>query len=97
MDALSKTTIIIKTFQPPACLDRAIRSIRKYYPKVHIIVADDGFEPALRNDVEYIRLPTDVGVSAGRNALLERVKTPYFLLTDDDVEFRPQTKIEKLA
>ncbi len=97
MDPLSKTTVIIKTFQRPESLDRAIRSIRRYYPKLHIIVADDGFKPALRTDVEYVRLPTDVGISTGRNALLDRVTTPYYLLIDDDVEFRPQTKIEKLA
>ena len=43
------------------------------------------------------RLEPDVGLSAGRNALLSRVQTPYFLLLDDDFEFTAETKIEKLA
>jgi hypothetical protein len=36
-----------------------------------------------------IRLPYDVGLSAGRNAALEHVTTPYFVLLDDDFVFHP--------
>jgi GT2 family glycosyltransferase len=94
---LTQTTAIIKTFQRPKCLNRLIRSILRYYPDLQIMVGDDGFQPTPRSDVGYIRLPVDIGLSAGRNALLERVQTPYFLLLDDDVEFHNQTKIEKLV
>lgn len=97
MEPLAQTTAIIKTFQRPQCLDRLIRSIRTYYPELRIIVGDDGFEPSLRSDVEYVRLPVDIGTSAGRNALLERVTTPFYLLLDDDVEFRAETDVRKLA
>jgi GT2 family glycosyltransferase len=93
---LSQTTAIIKTFQRPKDLDRLIRSIRRYYPKLQILVGDDGFEPSPRSDVGYLRLPEDIGLSAGRNALLEHVQTPYFLLLDDDFEFFRKTKIDKL-
>jgi GT2 family glycosyltransferase len=93
---LSQTTAIIKTFQRPECLNRLIRSIRTYYPDLRILVGDDGFEPSPCTDVEYIRLPEDIGVSAGRAALLKRVKTPYFMLLDDDVEFYRRTTIEHL-
>jgi glycosyltransferase involved in cell wall biosynthesis len=94
---LSQTTAIIKTFQRPKDLDRLICSIRRYIPKLQILVGDDGFQPSPRSDVGYIRLPEDIGLSAGRNALLERVQTPYFLLLDDDWEFFRNTKIEKLT
>jgi len=94
---LSQTTVLIKTFQRPKDLDRLIRSLRRYYPELQILVGDDGFQPSPRSDVGYIRLPEDIGVSAGRNALLERVKTPYFLMLDDDLEFFRKTKIEKLT
>jgi len=94
---LSQTTAIIKTFQRPKDLDRLIHSIHRYYPELQILVGDDGFQPSPRSDVGYIRLPEDIGVSAGRNALLERVQTPYFLLLDDDLEFFRKTKIGKLA
>lgn len=95
-DAMSDLTAIIKTFERPTCLDRLIRSIRTYYPTLRIIVADDGYNPTPREDVDYLRLPPDVGVSAGRNALLEQVRTPYFLLLDDDLRFTEQTQIERL-
>ena len=93
---LSQTTAIIKTFQRPECLHRLVRSIRKYYPELRVLVGDDGFEPSPCEGAEYIRLPVDIGISAGRNALLEQVKTPYFLLLDDDVEFYRSTTIEHL-
>ncbi len=93
---LSQTTAVIKTFQRPKDLDRLIRSIRRYYPELQILVGDDGFEPSPRSDVGYLRLPEDIGLSAGRNALLDNVQTPYFLLLDDDFEFIRKTKIEKL-
>ena len=95
-DSLADLTAIIKTFERPACLDRLIRSIRAFYPRLRIIVADDGFIPTPREDVDYLRLPPDVGISAGRNALLEQVCTPYFLLLDDDLKFTEQTQVERL-
>lgn len=95
-DSLSDVTAIIKTFERPACLDRLIRSIRRFYPRLRIIVADDGFQPSPRADVDYVRLPPDVGLSAGRNALLAQVRTPYFLLLDDDLKFTHETQIEQL-
>jgi GT2 family glycosyltransferase len=97
MNPLSKTTAIIKTFQRPNDLDRLIRSIRRFYPGLPILVGDDGLVPSPRSDVGYIRLPQDIGVSAGRNALLERIETPYFVLLEDDFEFCRRTNIEKLA
>jgi glycosyltransferase involved in cell wall biosynthesis len=96
MDDLSQLTAIIKTFHRPRALDRLIRSIRRYYPQLSISVADDGITPSPRNDVDYLRLPPDVGLSAGRNALLRHIGTPYFLLLDDDLEFCSQTRIEHL-
>jgi glycosyltransferase involved in cell wall biosynthesis len=89
-------TVIIKTFERPRSLRRLVRSILKFYPAIHIIVADDSFQPTPLVEVEYIRLPPDSGVSAGRNAALEPVKTPYFLLVDDDNEFSRDTRIETL-
>ena len=93
---LSQVTAIIKTFERPDALDRLILSIRRYYPHLKILVGDDSYTPYPRYDVEYVRMPADVGVSAGRNALLSRVATPYFLQLDDDFEFTRHTKIEQL-
>lgn len=93
---LSQVTAIIKTFHRPRSLDRLIRSIRRFYPKLAIAVADDGFTPTPKRDVDYLRLATDVGLSAGRNALIRHIRTPYFLLLDDDLEFTRETRIERL-
>ena len=36
-----KVTIIIKTFRRHGCLQRLVKSIRKYHPNISIIIADD--------------------------------------------------------
>ncbi len=89
-------TAIVKTFERPRSLDRLVRSIRRRYPRLRVIVGDDSMTPYPRTDVDYVRLPVDIGVAAGRNALLELVQTPYFLTLDDDFAFTAQTQIELL-
>ena len=93
---LSQVTAVIKTFERPKCLDRLVRSLHRHYPQMPILVGDDSFNPRPRRDVDYVKLPSDMGLSAGRNALLARVRTPYFLLLDDDLEIRRTTSLEKL-
>jgi GT2 family glycosyltransferase len=93
----SQVTAIVKTFERPRSLDRLVRSIRRYYPRLRVIVGDDSITAYPRNDVDYVRLPVDVGVAAGRNAILELVDTPYFLTLDDDIAFTLQTRIERLV
>jgi len=89
-----KVTIIVKTFERPDYLERLIKSIKKYYPTITIMVADDSEQPKIRTDVEYYPLPFDVGVSAGRNFLVSKVKTKYFITVDDDLVFDSKTKLE---
>ena len=96
-ESLKNVTAIIKTFERPESLDNLIRSIRPFYPDLQIIVADDSLNPQPRSDVRYLPLDHDVGLSAGRNALLASVETPYFLLLDDDLEFTKDTRIERLT
>jgi GT2 family glycosyltransferase len=91
-----EVTAIVKTFERPKQLRRLVRSIKRFFPRLHIIVADDSFQPASVDGVELIRLAPDSGISAGRNAMLERVRTPYFLLLDDDTQFTHQTRIDRL-
>ncbi len=93
---LSELTAIIKTFERPQCVAKLVRSIRRFYPELKIIVGDDSLEATPIADAEYLRLPNDCGISAGRNALLAQVRTPYFLLLDDDTEFTAATRIERL-
>ena len=95
--ALQDVTAVVKTFERPYCLDRLLASLRRFYQDMPVIVLDDGFVPSIRNDVRYIRTEPDIGLSAGRNRLVEAVETPYFLLLDDDLVFTEASKVERLA
>jgi glycosyltransferase involved in cell wall biosynthesis len=98
-------TIGIKTFFRRPCLRRCIASIRKFYPSIQIIVADDSPKDIQTKNVKefgrlpgvkILGLPFDVGLSAGRNAIVKACDTKYLQIIDDDTIFRNKTKIEIL-
>lgn len=93
---MKNVTAIIKTFERPAAVRRLVESIRRYYPDMRIIVGDDSKEPQEVPDAELLALPFDIGLSAGRNRLVDAVETEYTLLLDDDFVFEPGTRIELL-
>lgn len=93
MLGVGQLTAVIKTFERPRELRRLVRSIKRLYPDVAIVVADDSRRPSIIDGVETIHLPFSSGVSAGRNAALRCVKTPYFLLLDDDFVFTRETRL----
>ena len=86
-------TAIIKTFERPEILKRLVKSIRKMYPKMRVIVVDDSREAVKLEDVETIVMSYDSGVSAGRREALKHVKTPYLMLLDDDFIFNRHTQV----
>ena len=90
----SSLTAIIKTFERPHILKRLIDSLLRFYPHMKVIVADDSRQPFHDERVKVISLPYDSGVSAGRQAALEAVTTPYVLVLDDDFIFYAQTRLE---
>jgi (N-acetylneuraminyl)-galactosylglucosylceramide N-acetylgalactosaminyltransferase len=92
---LDNVTVIIKTFERPRSLNNLIVSIRKYYPAIKIIVADDSKAPKIRDDVDYHILPFDSGAGKGRNYLVDQVTTKYFVTLDDDFIFTRQTRLER--
>lgn len=77
-------TAIIKTFERPRLLRRLVRSLQRHYPELPIIVADDSRDPSDLPGVETVALPFDSGVSAGRQAALDLVRTRYTWNLDDD-------------
>lgn len=96
-----EVTIIIKTFERPKALRKLLLSINKYYSKekISILIADDSRETfeidfKTKHDITIYKLPFDSGVSSGRNFLLEKVSTEYFITLDDDFLFCAKTKIE---
>ena len=97
-------TIGIKTFLRPHCLKECIKSIRKYYTRIPIYVADDSTDDVKLlnkkiisefNDdaITLFDMPYDSGLSAGRNELVRHTKTPYFLVLDDARQFTNKTDI----
>lgn len=92
-------TIATKTFLRYNKLQDLIDSIRKYYPTVTIIIADDSEKPQKVEGpfIEQYIMPFGKGWFAGRNLAISQVSTKYVLWVDDDFIFCPQTKIEKLV
>ncbi|XP_057570086.1 beta-1,4 N-acetylgalactosaminyltransferase 2 [Hippopotamus amphibius kiboko] len=92
-------TIATKTFLRPHKFMTMLQSIRKYYPDLTVIVADDSKKPLKINDshVEYYTMPFGKGWFAGRNLAISQVTTKYVLWVDDDFLFNNKTKIEVLV
>ena len=94
---LSQLTAIIPASNRQKSLNRLIRSVKKSYPELKLMVADDSQEALKCGDATGLRLPAGAGRSAACNAMLARLRTPYFLLLDDCCEFSKETRIESLA
>lgn len=90
---LDDLTAIIKTFERPSRCQSLVASIRALHPRLRIIVVDDSRTATDFGDVDYVRLPFDSGVSAGRQAALDRVETPYLVSLDDDHLFYHRTRL----
>jgi glycosyltransferase involved in cell wall biosynthesis len=90
-----RLTIVIKTFERPRTLERLVHSIRRLYPTIPIVVVDDSRMPRELPSVETVMLPFDQGVSIGRQAGLDRVRTPYVMIVDDDFVFFSATRLDR--
>jgi glycosyltransferase involved in cell wall biosynthesis len=90
---LDEITAVIKTFERPKKLAGLVKSIKRLYPTLKIIVIDDSKQPRQLAGVETIILPYDSGVSAGRNAGLSAVTTKYMMCLDDDFVFNRHTEL----
>lgn len=93
-------TVVIKTFERPDMVSRAVASLRSIHPTLPVIVADDSSEPLTFQEdpnTAVIQLPFDSGISYGRNRAIEMVNTPYYLLIDDDHCFAKDCNLEALV
>ncbi|KAH0629021.1 hypothetical protein JD844_010758 [Phrynosoma platyrhinos] len=92
-------TIATKTFLRYDKLRTLIDSIRKFYPTVTIIIADDSkdTEHVQGPHIEQYFMPFGKGWFAGRNLAISQVTTKYVLWVDDDFIFTSRTKVEKLV
>lgn len=101
LDSLKEVTILIKTLEREAHLTQLLFSIKKYGFKGPIIIADDSLIPygsRIKStfkdlNILYLELPFDTGTAEGRNIMLEKVQTPFFLLLDDDFVLDRRSRI----
>lgn len=98
---MNNFTIIIKTLERQKSLYILLKSIYRFYPTAKVLVADDGVNPNFEKfenkykdkNIVFYKIEKDSGLSYGRNFLLDKVKTKYFVLCDDDFVFDKKTKI----
>lgn len=91
-----ETTVGIKTFERQFCLDECINSFNARYPRANLVVADDSKEPVDREDCTVYKMSYDSGLSAGRNLLVSKAETEYFLNVDDDIILTDETNIQEM-
>ncbi|XP_056609770.1 beta-1,4 N-acetylgalactosaminyltransferase 2-like isoform X2 [Triplophysa dalaica] len=98
-DINSLVTIATKTFLRYKQLHVLLKSIRRVYPKIKIIIADDSLKPeSISGDnIEQYIMPPAQGWFAGRNLAVSQVATKYFLWVDDDFEFLDENRIESFV
>jgi GT2 family glycosyltransferase len=93
-------TVVVKTFQRPDALQRLLASIRRFYPGIAVVVADDSeqpLDPVPDGVTCYRHFPFDsLGVSAGRNAAIREVETEFVLVCDDDMVLGRKTDVGKM-
>ncbi len=103
-----QVTFCIKTIHRPQCCAALVRSIHDHYgdqrPTIHVL--DDG-KPELRFSAScpdeaamvdrLIETEYDIGLSAGRNRLLELGDSPIVVFTDDDHLVTENTRLPELV
>lgn len=86
-------TILIKSMDRQKCLQTLVSTIRGYHPDIPIYIADDGIQKTTVMNVTNVKqfyMPTDSGLSAGRNLLISQTTSTHVLLLDDDFSWRPE-------
>jgi len=92
----SRLTAIVHTCDRPKSAHRLIRSLGWLHPQLRLQVADDSRQPQAAAGADMVKVAPGIGVGACRNALLSRVRTPYFLLLEDDLELTRHSGVEHL-
>jgi len=100
---INKVTALIVSFYRPEYLEVCLSSIRETYPDINIIVGDNGkgndgkVEMCKKYNAEYLKLPFDSGICVGRNMIMDKIKTPYVLVGDDDFKYDDRAVVEKMV
>lgn len=100
---MKQVTAIVISFLRPAYTVACIRSLRKTYPDIKIIVGDNGGDDGSvyfaceEVGAKLISLPFDSGVCVARNELLKHVETRYVLVGDDDFKYDENARVDSMT
>lgn len=89
-------TAVVTTYESHEVAKQCIESIRKHYPDMRVVVADNSKNPKRIEGSLLVKLPEDAGLSASRNAGVLHVNTPYVFLTDDDQHVEDGESLKKM-
>jgi len=92
----SQLTAVVSSSNRPKSLHRLVQSLRSQLPEVKVLVADASTERRASKHFDQVKVPPGAGRASGCNAMLSRVRTPYFLLLDDRVELGRETQVARL-
>lgn len=106
-DVESRCQVIVTSFMRFDYLDRFVKSVRRKYPNIPILIADysvkDGERlppeaEAIRNTpgVDWRQLPFDTCLAVSRNYLVQNATSEFVLLCEDDFTFEDFTRIERM-
>jgi len=99
---MNNLTAILISFLRPEYTKECIKSLRRMYPDIHILVGDNaGHNEDLEScaweyGARYFSLPFDSGVCFARNRLMELVRTDYVLVGDDDFYYTETAKVPEM-
>lgn len=99
---MENLTAILITFLRPGYTRACIESLRLQYPKIKIIVAENGkYSRSMqsfcrKNNASYIMMPYDSGVCVARNELVRNVDTDYVLVGDDDFFYTETAMVDRM-
>lgn len=92
-------TFIYKSFNRQKQAIRLYHCIKSYYPKAHVVIADDSEEPLnitdLRDGDIIIHMPFNSGLSKGLAEALDHVETPFAMRLDDDMLLTPSSNVHE--
>ena len=93
-------TILVKTYEREESLNRLVASIRRFYPRIPVIVVDDSaapLDPKPEGVTRYVHEAHDsLGLAGGRNLGLRLVETEYVVVCDDDMVFGDKTDLRRM-
>jgi len=99
---MKNTTAVLISFMRTAYTKECVKSLRRMYPKIKILVAENShYNQDLKNFIEkykgeYIMMPFDSGVCYARNRLIETANTEFILVSDDDFYFTEEAKVKEM-